>query len=68
MGKTYRKDKVYRKPRLNSHRDLPDLQHDLLGEEELNSFDEEYYYEQLHSKEQVVERPEDEPSGQTDKG
>ena len=66
MGKTYRKDKVYRKPRLNSHRDLPDFQHNLL-EEESDSFEDDYYYEQLHSKEQDVERSEDEPSDQRNK-
>jgi hypothetical protein len=64
MGKTYRKEKSFgnRKPRLNSHRDLPDFMEDFADEEE------DFYYAKLHPEEQNVERPEDESSGQTDKG
>lgn len=71
MGKTHRKEKTFknRRPRLNNHRDLPDYQ-----DNEYGPWDEEDYFwekledEQLHSKKQNVERPEDESSGQADKG
>jgi len=55
-----------RRSRLNNHRDLPDYQ-DLFDEDD-PYYEEDFYYAKLHPKEQNVERPEDESSGQTDKG
>jgi hypothetical protein len=70
MGKTHRKEKSFekRRQRLNNHRDLPDFQ-----DNEYGPWDEEDYFweqleneQQIRSKKQNVERPEDEPSGQAD--
>ena len=68
MGRTFRREKTYgvRRPRLNSHRDLPDYQDDLLDEEDLDSFEEELFNGKLHSQEQDVVGSEDEPTGQRD--
>jgi len=68
MGRTFRREKTYgvRRPRLNSHRDLPDYQHDLLDEEDLDGFDEELFNGKLHSEEQDVVGFEDEPTRQRD--
>ena len=66
MGRTFRREKTYgpRRPRLNSHRDLPDYQDDILDEEDLFYNDEEFLNGKLHSEEQTVVGSEDEPAGQ----
>tara|TARA_R100000808_G_C2149761_1_gene158276 strand:- start:1959 stop:2165 length:207 start_codon:yes stop_codon:yes gene_type:complete len=66
MGKTFRKEKSYgpRRPRLNSHRDLPDYQDDILDDEDLFYNDEELLNGKLHSEEQDVVGSEDEPTRQ----
>ena len=68
MGRTFRREKTYgnHRPRLNSHRDLPDYQDDLLDDEDLDYFDEDLIDGKLHSKEQDVVGSEDEPTGQRD--
>lgn len=68
MGKTYRKDKTFKagKPRLNSHRDLPDYQHDLLDDEDLDYLDEEYYAKQICVKGEDVGRGQDQSSRKAD--
>ena len=70
MGRTFRKDKTYgiSRSRLNTHRDLPDFQDDLLDEEDMDNFDEDLFNGKLHSKKQDVVGSEDEPTGQRDKG
>ena len=66
MGRTFRREKTYgtKRPRLNSHRDLPDYQNDLLDEEDLDYFEEELFDGKLHSQEQDVVGSEDEPTGE----
>tara|TARA_R100001510_G_C7455260_1_gene78283 strand:+ start:262 stop:474 length:213 start_codon:yes stop_codon:yes gene_type:complete len=66
MGRTFRKEKTYgqKKSRLNSHRDLPDYQDEMIDGDEYFDDEEEFLYGKLHSKEQDVVRSEDEPSGQ----
>jgi len=68
MGRTFRREKTYgpRRPRLNSHRDLPDYQDDILDEEDLFYYDEEFLDGKLHSEEQDVVGSEDEPTRQRD--
>jgi len=68
MGRTFRQEKTYthRRPRLNSHRDLPDYQDDILDEEDLFYNDEEFLDGKLHSEEQDVVGSEDEPTRQRD--
>jgi len=68
MGRTFRREKTYqpRTPRLNSHRDLPDYQDELLDDEDLFYYDEEFLDGKLHSKEQNVVGHKDEPTGQRD--
>jgi hypothetical protein len=68
MGKTFRRQKTDKKSfkRLNTHRDLPDYQYDLVDDPDFY-VEEEEYYAKLHPKEQDVVRREDEPSGQADK-
>jgi len=64
MGRTFRREKTYgqRRPRLNNHRDLPDYQHDLLDEEDIDNFEEELFHGKLYSEEQDVVGSEDEPT------
>jgi len=66
MGRTFRKEKTYgqKKSRLNSHRDLPDYQDEMIDGDEYFDDEEEFLYGKLHSKEQDVVRSEDESSGQ----
>jgi len=66
MGRTFRREKTYgpRRPRLNSHRDLPDYQDDILDEHDFNYFEEEEIHGKLHSEEQDVVGSEDEPTRQ----
>jgi hypothetical protein len=68
MGRTFRREKTYgqRRPRLNNHRDLPDYQHDLLDEDDIDYFDEDLFNGKLHSQEQDVVGSENEPTGQRD--
>ena len=68
MGRTFRREKTYGpgRPRLNSHRDLPDYQDDLLDDEDMFYYDEDLLNGELHSEEQTVVGPEDEPTGQRD--
>jgi len=68
MGRTFRREKMYgnHRPRLNSHRDLPDYQEDLLDEEDMDNFDEDLFNGKLHSKKQDVVGSKDEPTGQRD--
>jgi len=66
MGRTFRREKTYghKRSRLNSHRDLPDYQDDILDDEDLFYNDEEFLDGKLHSQEQDVVGSEDEPSRQ----
>ncbi len=66
MGRTFRREKTYgpKRPRLNSHRDLPDYQDDILDDEDLFYNDEEFLDGKLHSEEQDVVGSEDEPTRQ----
>jgi len=68
MGRTFRREKTYgqRRPRLNNHRDLPDYQHDLLDEDDVDYFDEDLFNGKLYSQEQDVVGSENEPTGQRD--
>jgi len=71
MGRTFRREKTYGQPRrsrLNNHRDLPDYQDDLLDEEDLFDFHEEYFDGKLHSEKQDVVGSKDEPAGKRDQG
>ena len=65
MGRTFRREKTNKnyRPRLHSHRDLPDYQDDFLDEEDI-FYDDEELYGKLHSEEQDVVGSEDEPTGQ----
>ncbi len=67
MGRTFRREKTYgpRRPRLNSHRDLPDYQDEILDEDDLFYNDEEFYGK-LHPEEQNVVGHEDEPTSKGD--
>ena len=64
MGRTFRREKTYnnRTPRLNSHRDLPDYQNDILDDEDYDTFEEELFYGKLHSEKQDVVGSEYEPT------
>tara|TARA_R100000700_G_C3169801_1_gene144484 strand:- start:1234 stop:1452 length:219 start_codon:yes stop_codon:yes gene_type:complete len=66
MGKTFRREKTYgnRRSGLNTHRDLPDYQDDLLDEEDFEYFEEELTYGKLHSEEQDVVGRKNEPTRQ----
>mgnify|MGYP003626944979 CR=1 FL=1 len=67
MGKTFRRQKNYNKPpaKLHTHRDLPDIQEDFLGEDDYDPSEEDYFYgSKLHTKEQDVERSEGKPTDQ----
>tara|TARA_R100001460_G_scaffold75789_3_gene116901 strand:+ start:461 stop:667 length:207 start_codon:yes stop_codon:yes gene_type:complete len=68
MGRTFRREKTYgsRRPRLNSHRDLPDYQDDILDDDDLFYDDEEFINGKLYSEEQDVVGHKDEPTGQRD--
>jgi hypothetical protein len=68
MGRTFRREKTYgnRRPRLNSHRDLPDYQDDIIDEEDLDTFDEELFHGKLHSQNQNVVGHKDEPTSERD--
>jgi len=68
MGKTFRKQKTYSvsRSRLNTHRDLPDHQEDLLDEDDPDYFEEELFNDKLYSKKQDVVGSKDEPTGQRD--
>ena len=65
MGRTFRREKTYgpKRRRLNSHRDLPDYQDEILDEDDIFFYDEEFYGK-LHPEEQNVVGHEDEPTGQ----
>ena len=68
MGRTFRREKTYGEPRrkLNTHRDLPDNQDDLL--DEYDDYDEEeLFYGKLYSEEQNVVGSQDEPIGKRNK-
>lgn len=64
MSKTFKRNKTFGndRPRLNSHRDLPDYQEDFLDDEEMDYFDEELFNGKLYSKKQDVVGSEDEPA------
>ena len=68
MGRTFRREKTYgnHRPRLNSHRDLPDYQDDIIDEEDLDTFDEELFHGKLHSQNQNVVGHKDEPTSERD--
>jgi hypothetical protein len=66
MGRTFRREKTYgrKTPRLHTHRDLPDIQDDILDDEDLFYNDEEFLDGKLHSQEQDVVGSKDEPTRQ----
>tara|TARA_Y100001938_G_C8025642_1_gene397857 strand:+ start:939 stop:1154 length:216 start_codon:yes stop_codon:yes gene_type:complete len=71
MGRTFRREKTYgpRRSRLNSHRDLPDYQDDIIDDEDLDyldCFDEDTNYGKLHSEKQDVVGSEDESTSEGD--